>query len=368
MSTAKATSKMEEGFRKRLVEEMYEEREHSDEEISNIKDEALFNDKPSKSSKTVKNSCSKVFGIKVPKGLPDVRVEMFNIEDWKDTVRCHIPKVDENYKFQPKQLVQLLIGLSLGDNVWISGATGSGKSTLVEQVCARTNRPFIRINGRGDMESGAIFGQYVLEDGKTIWKDGACTEAVKEGMVYCQDEPTVLPPEIAMGYQWLLENNGKLMLTDKAGDTKDKLICPYSRFRFVCCDNTKGLGDESGAFAGTNVWNTATLDRFGTSIQLDYLAKKHEVAILKAKVDGITDKMADYMVQLANLVRTSYMQGNLSFTMSPRTLLSWGEKAMFYNSAKHSLEVAFYDKLPNDAEKLAVEEMYATVFAERFNK
>ena len=54
--------------------------------------------------------------------------------------------------------------------------------------------------------------------------------------------------------------------------------------------------------------------------------------------------------------------------MSPRTLLSWGEKAMFYNSAKHSLEVAFYDKLPNDAEKLAVEEMYATVFAERFNK
>ena len=369
MSETKETSTMEEEFRQRLVDEMKEDRTHEDSGASNIIDDSLFAEEISDNkSKPNKNSCSKVFNVVIPKGFPNVKVEMFSKDDWKESVRCHIPNVDVNYKFQPKQLVQLLIGLKLGDNVWISGATGSGKSTLVEQVCARTNRPFIRINGRGDMESGAIFGQYVLEDGKTIWKDGACTEAVKEGMVYCQDEPTVLPPEIAMGYQWLLENDGKLMLTDKAGDTKDKLICPDSKFRFVCCDNTKGLGDESGAFAGTNVWNTATLDRFGTSIQLDYLAKKHEVAILKAKVDGITDKLADYMVQLANLVRTSYKQGNLSFTMSPRTLLSWGEKAMFYSSARMALEVAFYDKLPTDAEKLAVEEMYATVFAERFNK
>ena len=359
---------MEDDFRTRLVEEMYREVDYPEDGKENIKYDVLFSSKSSTKSKSKKNSCSKVFDVKIPKDFPDVEVDMYKPEDWNENIRCHIPIVDVNYKFQPLQLLQLIVGLKLNDNIWISGAAGSGKSSLVEQVCARTNRPFIRINGRGDMESGAIFGQYILEDGKTIWKDGACTEAVKQGMVYCQDEPTVLPPEIAMGYQWLLENNGKLMLTDKAGDTSEKLICPHDRFRFVCCDNTKGLGDESGAFAGTNVWNTATLDRFGTSIQLDYLAKQHEVAILKATVDGISDKLSDYMVQFANLVRTSYMQGNLSFTMSPRTLLSWGEKAMFYNSAKYALEVSFYHKLPNDAEKLAVEEMYATVFAERFNK
>tara|TARA_R100001082_G_scaffold90419_2_gene56936 strand:- start:18067 stop:19185 length:1119 start_codon:yes stop_codon:yes gene_type:complete len=309
--------------------------------------------------------CKEVFGITIPKGLPNVPVTVFKKGDWDKDMQSHIPEIDKNYQFQPKQLIELLVGLNLNDNVWISGATGSGKSSLVEQVCAYTNRPFARINGRGDMESGAIFGQYVLEDGKTIWKDGVCTEAVKNGMVYCQDEPTVLPPEIAMGYQWLLENGGKLMLTDKAGDTKDKLVSPHKHFRFVCCDNTKGLGDEMGAFAGTNVWNTATLDRFSTSIQLDYLPKNKEVEVIKAKCPNITEKLASYMVQFAGLVRIAYAQGNVSFTMSPRTLLSWGEKALYYKDINQALKSSYYSKLPNDIEKVAIEEMFATVFAKR---
>jgi cobaltochelatase CobS len=99
---------------------------------------------------------------------------------------------------------------------------------------------------------------------------------------------------------------------------------------------------------------------------LDYLPKKKEVEIIKAKVDNITDKLADYMVQFAGLVRVAYAQGNVSFTMSPRTLLSWGEKAIYYKSIKQALKVSYYGKLPNDSEKVAIEEMYATVFAERF--
>ena len=364
-------SEMENAIMNDVVDELTKEVNESDNsDKEDLRDKPFFNQENLKPvPETTKNGhVRELFGVSIPKGLPNVPVTVFKKEDWNEEMQSHIPEIDKNYQFQVKELIELIVGLELKDNVWISGATGSGKSSLVEQVCAYTNRPFARINGRGDMESGAIFGQYVLEDGKTIWKDGVCTEAVKNGMVYCQDEPTVLPPEIAMGYQWLLENGGKLMLTDKAGDTKDKLVTPHKHFRFVCCDNTKGMGDDTGSFAGTNVWNTATLDRFATSIQLDYLPKKKEIEIVKAKVDNITDKLADYMIQFAGLVRTAYAQGNVSFTMSPRTLLSWGEKAVYYKSIQQALKVAYYSKLPNDSERVAIEEMYATVFAERFNK
>ena len=359
---------MEENFMSEVVDEMAKDVEvNDDSDKESQRDKPFFeNSVKAPSKQSFQKGCREVFGVSIPKGLPNVPITVFKKEDWNKVMQTHIPEIDKDYQFQVGELIELLVGLEIKDNVWISGATGSGKSSLVEQVCAYTNRPFARINGRGDMESGAIFGQYVLENGETIWKDGVCTEAVKNGMVYCQDEPTVLPPEIAMGYQWLLENGGKLMLTDKAGDTKSKVVTPHKHFRFVCCDNTKGMGDESGAFAGTNVWNTATLDRFATSIQLDYLPKNKEVEIIKAKVDNITDKLADYMVQFAGLVRVAYAQGNVSFTMSPRTLLSWGEKAIYYNSIKQALKVAYYGKLPNDSEKVAIEEMYATVFAERF--
>ena len=351
-----------------VVDEMSKDVEASDATHElDMRDKPFFNNSDKAPSKQkFQKGCKELFEVTIPRGLPNVPVTVFKREDWSKDMQSHIPKIDKNYQFQVKELIQLIVGLELKDNIWISGATGSGKSSLVEQVCAYTNRPFARINGRGDMESGAIFGQYVLEDGKSIWKDGVCTEAVKNGMVYCQDEPTVLPPEIAMGYQWLLENNGKLLLTDKAGETADKVITPNKNFRFVCCDNTKGMGDETGAFAGTNVWNTATLDRFSTSIQLDYLTKKKEVEIIKSKVENITDKLAEYMVQFAGLVRVAYAQGNVSFTMSPRTLLSWGEKAVYFNDIKQALAVSYYAKLPNDVEKIAIEEMYATVFAERF--
>lgn len=312
------------------------------------------------------NTVSSVFGIKIPTGLPDPEIKVFKAEDWDEIVRPHVPDIDPDYQFQEKQLIELAVAMLLGDNTWISGPTGSGKTTLVEQFCAKTGRPFIRINGRGDMESGPIFGQYIVEDGATIWKDGACTEAVKYGAVFCQDEPTVLPPEIAMGYQWLLENNGKLFLSDKAGDSNEKLIRPHTNFRFVCCDNTRGLGDDTGAFAGTNVWNTATLDRYSTTIHLDYLTKKHEEAILKAKIDGMTGKLSRYLVQMAGLVRNAYQQGEVSFTMSPRTLLSWADKCMYYRCPHQAFKVSFYEKLGADDERTAIRNMFETVFGERY--
>ncbi|NIP66508.1 hypothetical protein GWN63_00015, partial [Candidatus Bathyarchaeota archaeon] len=122
------------------------------------------------------------------------------------------------------------------------------------------------------------------------------------------------------------------------------------RCTLICADNTGGLGDLRGAFSGTNVQNTATLDRFFTTINLDYLDEDHEKEIIHKKHPELTDEYIGKMVQFANLIRTSYNQEELDHTMSPRTLLNWAKKTLMYQDRDRALKVSFLKKFNDDAQ------------------
>lgn len=309
---------------------------------------------------------TELFPIELPEGLVDFTIPVFEDRDWHEEVRGLIPdlSVVENHVWDPEQLYDFLVGFVLHDRIWLTGPTGSGKTSLPRAVCAVLRIPFIRINGRGDLESAHILGGYVVQDGATHWKDGPCTIACKYGGIYLQDEPTAIPAEVSLVYQALLEDNGKLLLTDKAASLGDKIVVPHEWFTFVVADNTRGLGDEKGAFAGTNVWNTATLDRFGTTIFVDYLDAAKEISILTKVCPQLKPELAERMVQVAKLVRAGYEQDDLSLSMSPRPLLSWAKKALLYKDVSRAFKTAFYEKLPNESERIAVEGIYKTVFDE----
>ena len=86
---------------------------------------------------------SKVFGV-APLGSTDHLVTCYNKKDWSKEMQVLIPKLKDNYVWQVAELELLVVGIEINDNIWISGPTGSGKSTLIEQFCAATKRPFIR--------------------------------------------------------------------------------------------------------------------------------------------------------------------------------------------------------------------------------
>jgi hypothetical protein len=67
------------------------------------------------------------------------------------------------------------------------------------------------------------------------------------------------------------------------------------------------------------------------------------------------------MIKLASLVRSAYAQRSINLTMSPRTLINWGSKAVKHCDMRQSFRIAFYDKL-RDSDKRAVSELYAKVF------
>lgn len=301
---------------------------------------------------------SEVFGVKVDHDFP---VTVLKKEDLPDEVRGLVPAVDPTYAVQVEEAYHLMQAWEDGDKVLISGPTGSGKSSLIKYCAAMTNRPFIRINMNGDIESSAIFGQMVVENGATVWRDGAATEAIKYGAVLLVDEWEIMPPEVGMGFQNVLEDNGYLFLKEMPGTSEDKMIVPHANFRLVYAGNTVGQGDETGSFAGVNVQNTATIDRFQTTIILGYLGKEHETKVLKNAVVGLPAATIKKMLQYADLVRTGNDQGNMTLTMSPRTLINWGKKTMRYGDTKEGLVYSFLNKLNTNDRKLA-SEFYTKVF------
>lgn len=291
----------------------------------------------------------------------DFPVTTFTDYDWDSRISSFIPAINEAYVIDTVLASNVLRAWELNEKVLCFGPTGAGKSSLIEQLCARTGRPFIRVNCTGDMDSSMIFGQLTAKDGSTHWVDGAVTEAVKYGAVFAWDEWDVTPPEISMGLQWLLEDDGKLFLKEMPGSTTDKQIIPHENFRIVAIGNTQGQGDESGAHAGTNVQNSATLDRFGTAVYIDYLRPDIEETMLKNKFKDINAKAVKELVKLANLIRTGYKASQFSLTMSPRALFSICRKVQVGCELKQAFALVYLNKL-NDTQRKVADELYTKVY------
>lgn len=293
---------------------------------------------------------------KSTKGVSNLKVRLFNLSDYTEEELVHIPEIDPFYRPNLKALTQLAYAVEHTDMpILLTGMASVGKTSLMKYFAAITNRPFYRINFNGSMDSSSILGTVSASAGSTEWHDGFLTEAIKiPNAIIGLDEWTVCPPEIIMSLQNVLERNGRLMLTDKPGDAQDKIVHPANGVRFILADNTRGNGDTSGKYVGTQPQNSATLDRIGTFIQVDFLNRNDEVDMLMASFPLATKKLVDCMVQVANLCRTSYNQDNLSVQLSSRVLYSWLNHALNLLEYRESLEIAYINRFDSDAEKQAV--------------
>ena len=292
----------------------------------------------------------------------DFGVSIFLDYEWDERIASFVPEINESYVIDKELAASILLAWELNEKVLCYGPTGAGKSSLIEQLCARTGRPFVRVNCTGDMDSSMIFGQLTAKDGSTVWVDGAVTEAVRYGAVFAWDEWDVTPPEISMGLQWLLEDQGKLFLKEMPGSTKDKQIIPHEHFRIVAIGNTQGQGDETGAHAGTNVQNSATLDRFGTSVFVDYLHPLIEEKMLMNKwPDTINGRAAKELIKLANLIRQGYKANQFNLTISPRSLFSICRKVTAGCTLKKAFTLVYLNKL-NETQRKVAEELFGKVY------
>lgn len=271
----------------------------------------------------------------------------------------YLPDVDRNYVFNIDLLKKVIVGFQLNKPVYLWGFHGTGKTTILEQACARTKRPFVRVQHTQNMQETDVLGQWTVKDGATIFQLGPLPMAMINGWTYCADEYDVAMPAVTALYQPVLE--GKSLLIKEAPAHLRKII-PHPEFRFCATGNTNGIGDETGLYQGTLVQNAANYSRFGITEEVEYMETDIEISILQARVSGLTKKDAGKIVKFANEIRRMFRDGKISMTISPRELINACELAVAFGANYPlGMQLSFSNRLSR-VDKKTVEEYMQRVF------
>lgn len=296
-----------------------------------------------------------VFGID-----SDIKVPAFS------QANAHVPEVDPDYLFDRTTTLAILAGFAHNRRVMVSGYHGTGKSTHIEQVAARLNWPAVRVNLDSHVSRIDLVGKdaIVLKDGKQVteFKDGILPWAYQNNVALIFDEYDAGRPDVMFVIQRVLESAGRLTLLDQS-----RVIRPHPAFRLFATANTVGLGDTTGLYHGTQQINQAQMDRWSIVTTLNYLPHDNEVEIVLAKAKNFQTKegreTVNNMVRLADLTRSSFINGDLSTVMSPRTVITWAENAEIFGDVGFAFRLTFLNKC-DDLERSIVAEHYQRCFGE----
>lgn len=250
-----------------------------------------------------------------------------------------VPDVDSRYVFNLELTKTILMGLEMSMNVYLWGFHGTGKTTAFEQVCARTKRPFMRVQHTANTEEAHIVGQYVVQavervtknqatgedttilSTETVFQPGPLTIAMLNGYVYCADEYDFALPSVLSVYQPILEGK-PLFIKDAPPDMR--MIRPHKNFRFVATGNTNGGGDETGLYQGTQIQNAANYSRMHIVEEVPYMEAELETAVIASQA-GLKKDDAKKLVAFANDIREAFKGGRIGMTISPRELITAGK-------------------------------------------
>ncbi|MDP6623744.1 MAG: cobaltochelatase subunit CobS [Alphaproteobacteria bacterium] len=303
-----------------------------------------------------------------PSGTPDIKVSVrqvfgidsdFEVPAFSQTNEL-VPDLDDAYQFDHDTTLAILAGFAHNRRVMIQGYHGTGKSTHVEQVAARLNWACIRVNLDSHISRIDLIGKdaIVIRDNQQIteFREGMLPWALQSATAICFDEYDAGRPDVMFVIQRALEAEGKLTLLDQ-----NKIIRPHPAFRLFSTTNTIGLGDTTGLYHGTQQINQGQMDRWNIVATLNYLEHDAECDIVLAKVPEYDNaegrKTLAAMVNVADLTRAGFVNGDISTVMSPRTVITWAENASIFDDIGFAFRVTFLNKC-DEVERSSVAEYY----------
>jgi cobaltochelatase CobS len=307
-----------------------------------------------------------------PVDAPDITVSARKLFDIDTDVEIpafsegneYVPQIDDTYQFDHDTTLAIVAGFSHNRRVMIQGYHGTGKSTHIEQVASRLNWPCIRVNLDSHISRIDLIGKDAI-----VMQDGNQVTEFKEGILpWCLQNPTALVfdeydagrPDVMFVIQRVLEVDGKLTLLDQS-----KVIKPHAFFRLFATANTVGLGDTTGLYHGTQQINQGQMDRWNIVTTLNYLEHDAEEAIIMAKVSAYQNtegqNIVKKMVELADLTRAGFINGDVSTVMSPRTVIIWAENAQIFGDLGFAFRVTFLNKC-DEIERPIISEYYQRCF------
>jgi MoxR-like ATPase len=199
---------------------------------------------------------------------------------------------------------------------FISGLSGNGKTTMIEQACAKLKRECLRVNISVETDEDDLIGGNTLVDGNVVYREGPVLTAMKRGAILILDEIDRGSNKL-MCIQAILE--GKPYFNKKTGET----VFPAKGFNVVATANTKGRGSDDGKFISAQILDDAFLERFAITVEQEYPSAKVEKKIVMNKMEkagAVDEEFADNLVTWAEIIRKTFYDGGIDDLISTRRL------------------------------------------------
>lgn len=200
--------------------------------------------------------------------------------------------------------------------IYIAGPSGNGKTMMVEQVCAKAKRKYIRVNLSPETDEDDLIGGFRLQDGNTVFAKGPVIRAMEDGAVLLLDEIDRATNKI-MCLQSVLEGNSVLL--KKTGET----VYPAAGFTVIATANTSGRGSDDGKYSSASILDDAFLERFPIMINQPWPTKSIEKKIVLSSMnryDCLDEDFADKLVTWAKIIRATYEAEGVDDVVSTRRL------------------------------------------------
>lgn len=275
-------------------------------------------------------------------------------------VKPLVPVKDKNYvAFGNHKDIDLIVKSGMFYPTYITGPTGNGKSTMVEQVCANHKKPLIRVNLNMMTDEEQLIGSKTLVDGNVQVVEGPVLIAMRAGATLLLDEIDAGGANTLLCLQPILE--GKPFYFK----LKNELITPAEGFNIFATANTKGKGSDDGRYIGTNVLNEAFLERFAVTFNQEYPSSNVEKKIvinLMRSFNCEDVEFADTLVKWADAIRRTFEDGGVDELITTRRLTHVVRAFSIFKDQKKAVELCcnrfddisrtafidLFDKISND--------------------
>ena len=247
-----------------------------------------------------------------------------------------VPIKDDNYvPFGFFRDLESILKSKVFYPVFITGLTGNGKTTMVEQVCSKLKRECVRVNVSIETDEDDLVGGSTLIDGNVTFREGPVILAMRRGAVLLIDEIDRGSNKL-MCIQGILE--GKPYFNKKNGD----VIYPAPGFTVVATANTKGQGSDSGKYIAAQILDEAFLERFPITVEQEYPNSKIELKIIfnnMKELDCEDDDFANKLVTWAEVIRKTYLEDAIDELISTRRLVHIVKAFSMFKDRQKAIEL-----------------------------
>jgi len=268
-----------------------------------------------------------------------------SVEVWNDP---GAESPDPDYKFNRDHLARAVAGLNAGQNIWLYGPAGTGKTEFVRNLAAHLGRSFFRVSFDAAMERYEYLGGERVRAGTTVWQDGIILQAMtRPGAIVLLDEVGFARPEYTSPLHPILEPRGKVTITE-TGRIVEKAhgVC------FMAADNSNGCGDMTGAYVGVRQQNRAFTSRFGVFVKMDYLPEDEERSVIETR-SGCNADVAMMIVSFLTVCRASAETAVIESAPSLREAFALAQLLQAGLDVRGAFEVAMFNRVTEDnAEQL----------------